>query len=308
MSQKNVEEEYEKLTIDVHNHIFTKDTMKAFQKTMSQEAINEFLKNPDRKKFWENQLTAEERAHKTVEEMKQSQIQQVLLMSFNFDFESAYTAHKLYPKEFPGIIPFVDPRYNEPDVLEDYKKRGAVAVKFFPGFWHDFGFNDEKVFPFLEKCLELELVPLIHFGVVKGPNDPKIWPANPLELKPWLTNPKLKDQKYILAHFGAGYLREILMMAYAHKNRLYVDTSGSNDWIFWSPWNNLTQVFEKTILALSPQHILFGSDSGLLPIRHDVVLRQKGILQDLVTRNVITDKDRWDILGNNTNKLLLKQK
>lgn len=306
MIKKKTEEEYEKLTIDVHNHFFTKNTMKAFRKTMSQEAVDKFLQNPEAIKHWENQPTAEERAHKTVEEMKKSQINQVLLMSVVFDIESAYTAHKLYPKKFPGIIPFINPKYNEPGVLDDYKKKGAVAIKFYPGSWDNYGFNDDRILPYLEKCLELELVPLIHFGVVKGPNNPKIWPANPLELKPWLTNPKLKDQKYILAHFGAGYLREILMMAYAHKDRLYVDTSGSNDWIFWSPWQDLVQVFEKTILALTPQHILFGTDSGRLSIRHDVVLRQKGILQDLVTRNVITDKDRWDILGNNTRELLLK--
>jgi len=213
----------------------------------------------------------------------------------------------LFPKEFPGIIPFVNPQYNEPEVLEDYKKRGAVAVKFYPGSWPDYSFNDEKVLPYLEKCLELELVPMIHFGVIKGAGS-QLWPANPLELKPWLQNPKLKDQNYIICHFGAGYLREILLMAYAHKKRLYLDTSGTNDWIFWSPWQDLTQVFEKSILALTPQHILFGSDSGREPIRHENVLRQKGILQDLVTKKVITDEDRWDILGNNSSSLLLKSK
>ena len=191
--------------------------------------------------------------------------------------------------------------------MQDYRKKGAVSIKFYPGSWgNDFNFNDPRMLSYLEKCLELKLVPMIHFGVMKGgPVNLNAWPASPLELRPWLQNPKLVDQKYIIAHFGAGYLREVFLMAYSHQNRIYVDSSGSNDWITWSPFPNLTQVFEKSVHALTPQHILFGTDFGRLTMRHDVALRQKGILEDLVTRRVITDDDRWDILGNNSQRLLL---
>ncbi|MFX0150629.1 MAG: hypothetical protein ACFFAJ_07625 [Candidatus Hodarchaeota archaeon] len=49
---------------------------------------------------------------------------------------------------------------------------------------------------------------------------------------------------------------------------------------------------EKAIIALTPQNILFGTDSGRLTMRHDVTLRQKGIFEDLVTRRRITKEDR----------------
>ncbi len=42
-------------------------------------------------------------------------------------------------------------------------------------------------------------------------------------------------------------------------------------------------------------------------MRHDVVLRQKGILEDLITRKIISDEDRWDILGNNTHRLMFSK-
>ena len=200
----------------------------------------------------------------------------------------------------------MDPKFDEPEVMEDYKKRGAVSIKFHPSSWgYDFRFDDKRVFPYLEKCLELELVPMIHFGVIKGGDNIKNWPANPIELRPWLQHPKLQQQKYIISHYGAGFLHEILIMAYSHKKRIFVDTSGSNDWILWSQWQDLTQVFEKAVLTLTPQNILFGTDSGLTTMRHDIVLRQKDILEDLVSRKVISDSQRWEILGNNTKRLLL---
>ncbi|MHA2328396.1 MAG: amidohydrolase family protein, partial [Candidatus Hodarchaeales archaeon] len=287
--------------IDCHHHFITTESVNAFQK-MFTEVYEKQLENPEMIKFIETLPTPEVRAKKIVQDMKKSAVDQVLLMSFSGDFDASHKAHKMFPNEFPGIIPFVDPRFDEPEVIEGYKKRGAVAIKFQTSIWgYDLRFDDTRLFPYLEKCLELELVPMIHFGVVKGGIVTlDQWPSNPLQLRPWLQHPKLQHQKYIISHFGAGYLREILLMAYTYKKRILVDTSGSNDWISWSPWQDLTQVFEKAILTLSPKQILFGTDSGIRMMRHDIILNQKEILDDFVTRKVITDIQRWDILGNNT--------
>ncbi len=294
----------ERITIDCHHHFITRESINAFRRFVPP---NSFDTNLEFKEFIDNLPSLEERAKLTVLEMEKSNVDKILLMAFSGDFDTVYKAQKMFPDKFPGVIPFIDPRYDPPDVIETYKEKGAVSIKFNPGVWgNDLNFNDAKVFYYLEKCLDLELVPMIHFGVIKaGPNNLASWPANPFELRPWLQNPKLEEQKYIIAHFGAGYLREIFLMAYSHKERICVDTSGSNDWISWSPFSNLTHVFEKSIIALSPQHILFGTDSGRLTMRHDVTLRQKGILEDLVTRKIISDEDRWDILGNNAKRLLL---
>ncbi|MHA1976567.1 MAG: amidohydrolase family protein [Candidatus Hodarchaeales archaeon] len=298
--------EYTKRTIDTHHHFFTKDSVKAFNQMIPPETYKD---NSEFQQFLKELPTTDERIKLTVTEMEKSNVDQILLMSFSGDFDTIYQAHLRFPEKFPALIPFVDPRYDTPEIMEDYKKKGAVSIKFYPGSWgNDFNFNDPRMFPYLTKCLELDLIPMVHFGVMKGgPVNLNAWPANPLELRPWLQNPKLIDQKYIIAHFGAGYLREVFLMAYSHQKRLYVDTSGSNDWIIWSPFPNLSQVFEKSIHALTPQHILFGTDSGRLTMRHDVALRQKGILEDLVTRRIITDEDRWDILGNNVRRLLLSR-
>ena len=177
-----------------------------------------------------------------------------------------------------------------------------MAVKLYPGMWEEFTFSDERLLPYLKALREHDLVPMIHFGVMKGGLQVG-WPANPMELKPWLKHPSLEDLKFVIAHFGAGFLREVLLIAYGHGKRIYVDSSGSNDWIFYSPWQDLTHVFKKTINALGSDHVLFGTDSGLELLREDVISRQVGILTDLVTKKIITKEDVNRILHENAREL-----
>ena len=293
------------MIIDVHHLFFTKNTLDGFKKLYSQEFSQGFAEtNPERFKHFQNLLEPAEQALKLKENMKANGVDQILPMAFNFDTEGAFIAHKKYPESFPGIIPFLDPEHHpDPHIVEEWKKNGAVGVKFYPGQWKKTKFSDETLLPYLEALQENGLTPLIHFGVMKG--GPQVgWPSNPLELKPWLQNRKLSELNFVIAHFGAGFLREVLLMAYGHGKRIYVDTSGSNDWIFWSPWTDLTYVFEKTIKAMGSSHLLFGSDSGLELLRSNVILRQKGILQDLLTKNIIKDEDVNNILSENAKRIL----
>ena len=288
------------MIIDVHHHFFTKNTAEAFKKLFSQEFSQGFAEtNPERFKNFQKLLEPEEQALKLIENMKLNGIDQVLPMAFNFDTEGAFIAHQKFPESFPGVIPFLDPEHHDnPQIVAEWKKKGAVGVKFYPGQWKKTKFSDETLLPYLEALQEHGLTPIIHFGVMKG--GPQVgWPCNPLELRPWLQNKKLVELNFIIAHFGAGYLREVLMMAYGHGKQIYVDTSGSNDWIFWSPWTDLTYVFEKTIKALGSSHVMFGTDSGLELLRSDVILRQKGILQDLLTKKIINNEDVNNILSTN---------
>lgn len=295
--------------IDIHNHFFNKNTIDAFSKIMPKQFSDRFAKsNPERAKAFENLPGPEGRAQQMLDDMHAKKISQILPMTFPTDQESGFTIHNLYPKEFPGTVPFLHPELQpDPAVLDDWKDKGAVAIKFYPAQW-SFGFNDERIEKYLDKIRDLGLGILIHFGVVKGGNMRGTWPAHPLELKPWLRNPKFEDLKYIVCHFGAGYLEDVLIMAYGYPKNLAVDTSGSNDWLFNSHWPDLTFVFQRSIEALGSENIYFGTDSNFQLLRQNVIDRQLGILEDLVTKKIITDDDRWNILGGNTKKYILKGK
>ena len=295
--------------IDIHNHFFTKNTAEIFAKIMPKQFSERFVKaNPERVKMFQNIGGPEERGIQMVDDMHSKGIHQILPMTFPMDQESGFTLHNTFPKEFPGTVPMLHPEFQkDPEVLTEWKEKGAVAIKFYPAQW-SFGFNDERLEPYLDKIRDLGLGILIHFGVVKGGEMRGTWPAHPLELKPWLRNPKFEDLKFIICHFGAGYLEDVLIMAYGYPKNIAVDTSGSNDWLFNSHWPDLTFVFQRSIEALKPENIFFGTDSNFQLLRKNVIDRQIGILEDLVTKNVISDDDRWNILGGNTKRYILKGK
>jgi hypothetical protein len=96
--------------------------------------------------------------------------------------------------------------------------------------------------------------------------------ANPLALVPVANT--FRKVKFVVPHFGAGFLHETLMAATQCEN-LYVDTSSSNSWrATLCPQPSLAQVFERALDVLGPERILFGTDSNTFPTgwrkdRHD---------------------------------------
>jgi predicted TIM-barrel fold metal-dependent hydrolase len=68
----------------------------------------------------------------------------------------------------------------------------------------------------------------------------------------------------IVPHFGAGMLREALMLADLCAN-VRLDTSSSNSWLKYHPGLTLTDVFRQALAVLGPDRLLFGSDSSWFP-------------------------------------------
>jgi uncharacterized protein len=68
----------------------------------------------------------------------------------------------------------------------------------------------------------------------------------------------------IIPHFGAGFLREALMVADMCPNILF-DTSSSNGWLRYHPGLSLGAVFRQAIDVLGPDRLLFGTDSSFFP-------------------------------------------
>ena len=85
--------------------------------------------------------------------------------------------------------------------------------------------------------------------------------SSPIDLHgPALRHPKLK---FVIPHFGAGYLREALMVADLCPN-VYLDTSSSNSWMRYEGLD-LKTVFRRALEVVGPQRLLFGSDSSFFP-------------------------------------------
>ena len=75
---------------------------------------------------------------------------------------------------------------------------------------------------------------------------------------------KHPDVTIVIPHFGAGMLREVLMLADCCPN-VHLDTSSSNSWIKYTPGLTLEQVFKTALDVVGPDRLLFGTDSSFFP-------------------------------------------
>jgi hypothetical protein len=70
---------------------------------------------------------------------------------------------------------------------------------------------------------------------------------------------------FVVPHFGAGYLREALMLCDLCPN-VYLDTSSSNSWMRYEEAHlDLRTVFKRALDVAGPQRLLFGTDSSFFP-------------------------------------------
>jgi predicted TIM-barrel fold metal-dependent hydrolase len=105
---------------------------------------------------------------------------------------------------------------------------------------------------------------LIHFGMLGGAggiafND-KI---NPALLEPVAR--AFPTVNFVVPHFGIQFVKELLFLCWACPN-VHVDTSGSNQWVRWMPYQlTLDDLFRKFLETIGPERIIFGTDSSWFP-------------------------------------------
>jgi len=123
--------------------------------------------------------------------------------------------------------------------------------------------DDERLFPVWETAERLHIPVLIHFGplryqgIVAGPN------INPLVLQDIAR--AFPGIPFVIPHFGCGYPRELLHLAWVCGN-VHVDTSGSNEWVRWMPYDLTVRGLFRTFLdTVGPGRVIFGTDSSWFP-------------------------------------------
>jgi hypothetical protein len=122
--------------------------------------------------------------------------------------------------------------------------------------------------------------------------------GNPLDLHGLAL--KFPTVPIVIPHFGAGMLREALMVASLCPNVL-LDTSSSNSWIKTSPGLTLDQVFRAALDVVGPERLLFGTDSSFFPRgwHREVYDRQAAALEGLG----VTPADQQMIFAGNFTRL-----
>ena len=122
--------------------------------------------------------------------------------------------------------------------------------------------------------------------------------GNPLDLHGVAL--KFPNVPIIIPHFGAGMLREALMVASLCPNVL-LDTSSSNSWIKQTPGLTLEQVFRTALDVVGPDRLLFGTDSSFFPRGWNRAIydQQEAVLERLG----VTPEDQQRIFAGNFTRL-----
>jgi predicted TIM-barrel fold metal-dependent hydrolase len=124
--------------------------------------------------------------------------------------------------------------------------------------------DDPSFYPIWEVAAAREIPLLIHFGILGGAGGL----AEHVNINPIVIHDVAKRfprMPIIIPHFGCGYVFETLQLGWACPN-VYVDTSGSNQWMRWMPYEvSLASLLRKYRETMGASRILFGTDSSWFP-------------------------------------------
>ena len=205
-----------------------------------------------------------------VEEMDRYNVRRAcLIASAHADEGSVAAAVSAYPDRFFGYF-MLDP--TQGDAIQRLEQAAVNphlhGLCLFPAM-HTYSMTDPRVVPILEIASDHGLAVFVHCGAISVgvrqklglPSQFNMQFSNPLDLHAVALHfPRVS---FTVPHFGAGLLREALMLADLCPN-VYLDTSSSNRWMAYEGLD-LRTVFRRAIEVAGMDRLLFGTDSSFFP-------------------------------------------
>ena len=229
-----------------------------------------------------------------------------LIASVPGDEASVAAAVACFPGRFHGYFMLNPVAPGAPERARQALAAGLRGICLFPAM-HRYSVQDPRVRPVFEAAGPGTVV-FVHCGVLTMgvrnklglPSRFDMRYSNPIDLHAIaLEFPRVH---FVVPHFGAGYLREALMLCDLCAN-VHLDTSSSNSWRRYEPGEPpLEEIFRRTLRVTGPRRLLFGTDSSFFPRgwQHTVFESQTGALAAIGT----SPDDARAILGGNLERLL----
>ncbi len=124
--------------------------------------------------------------------------------------------------------------------------------------------DDRAAWSVWEVAEEYDIPVLIHFGILGGGGG-VAWHENINPLRLHDVARAFPTVRFVIPHFGCGYVRETLHLCWSCAN-VYVDTSGSNQWMRWMPEELTTKIlFRKYLETIGAERLIFATDSSWFP-------------------------------------------
>lgn len=220
---------------------------------------------------WHDPVSPEALADRWVAELDDHGVTRAaLIASVPADEQSVAVALSRHPSRFVGFF-MVDPtKADAIDRVTSGIELGLRGVCLFPAMQR-YAIQDPRAIAVFERAAgEAGAVVFVHCGVLSvgarkllgkpSPFDMRF--GNPLDLHTVAL--RFPTLPIIVPHFGAGLLREALMLGDMCPN-VHLDTSSSNAWIRYTPGLTLDAVFKSAVSVLGPGRLLFGTDSSYFP-------------------------------------------
>jgi len=296
------------MTVDAHVHLITSEMVKDLKEKFisfypeAKKAIEGTSKKFLRPEFinYLSTTSLKDQAGNWLKAMDENGIDRAVFFPISERPEQVMEFVNISPKRLLGYMYINYPL--EPDAPERLrravKEQSLVGLKMYPPtqLFHAY---DKRLFPLYEEAQSLGIPITFHFGITHAPVADFHY-ANPLDLRLPLT--LFPDLNFIVAHFGAGFFRELCLLSY-HAENLYADTSGTNNWRDFTPERlSLKDVFKTTLDLLTPDRVIYGSDTVLRSesgYRTSIKKEQEQIADSLGLSAEETDK----IFGGNAMRL-----
>ncbi|HTA71117.1 MAG TPA: amidohydrolase family protein [Bryobacteraceae bacterium] len=195
-----------------------------------------------------------------------------LIASVPGDQESVIAAVRAFPQRFYGYM-MVNPVAPSPaaDVERAIGSGHIHGLCFFPAM-HRYSIQDDRVAALLDLlAASPRTIAFVHCGVLSVGFRKKLGLPSPFDMR--FSNPidvhqvalRYPQVRFVIPHFGAGYLREALMLCDLCPN-VYLDTSSSNRWMRYEEAHvDLRAVFRRALDVAGPKRLFFGTDSSYFP-------------------------------------------
>jgi uncharacterized protein len=251
---------------DAHVHFFSPAFFRALAEQKIGNDVGALL-------GWEVPESSEDLADRWVADLQYNELEGALIIaSTPGDVESVGIAVDRYPDQFHSIV-MVNPLLPGADIrcasaLADGLMNGIFL---FPAM-HRYSMHDSHVHSLLATVAAYpRAVVYVHCGMLSLGFRKKLGLPSPFDMR--YSNPidmhavalAFPNLAFVIPHFGAGYLREALMLADMCPN-IYFDTSSSNRWMRCEPsMLDLPTVFRRALDVMGPKRLLFGTDSSWFP-------------------------------------------
>ena len=289
--------------IDAHAHYFTANTMKNWL-TRGRTVKSFTSRTASRTDMTSIELPDEnwDTAQKWVDELDRYGIETMGVMVGVEAYDEFQETMKRFPGRFIGYANISPSQPDAADKVKQAAKDGFKGIKLYPSSWKNLKVYDEQCYPVYDACLANDMLVFLHFGITIG-GQADLRNGNPIDIQ--VPSRDYPDLNFIIAHFGAGWFREVLMMQYQTDN-VYADSSGSNSWMTYLPYDiDLKQIFRKMISTGGSHKVLFGTDSTFFPRgwRINVLEAQVQACNELKADGIITDEDLYKIFYGNIKEM-----